>query len=76
MLTVPRAKTDMLTVPRSQAVQAQQGRRPMTTELLSDGGSLPPHSGEEAMASSAPCPVLAEMPLVCGFGSWAKSNTR
>lgn len=34
-----------------------------------------PHSSTKAVARSAPCPVLAEMPLVCGLGSWAKTNT-
>lgn len=49
---------------------------PGPTELLSDGGRSPPHSSKEAAARAAPCPVLAEMPLVCGFGSWAKTNSR
>lgn len=47
----------------------------MITELVSDGGSSPPHSGEKAVARSAPCPILEEMPLVGGVHSWAKANT-
>lgn len=48
---------------------------PVPTELLSDGDRSPPHSSAEAVARSVLCPVLAEMSLVCGFGSWAKTNT-
>lgn len=61
--------------PGGHARKAWQARGPVLTELPSEWGRSPPHSSTKAVARSAPCPVLAEMPLVCGLGSWAKTNT-
>lgn len=38
----------------------------VSTELLSDGGSLPPRSSQEATARPALCPVPAETPWAVG----------